>query len=483
MSSQPVRNDQHGPAAAPHAAPRSEDPSRASGFATGSKQELEAILDSLVEGIVTVDEEGAITGINRAACEILETDKREALAANCCGLLGRQLCQRAVAIRESIRQHRPIRDVQLEVQTASGRRKVMTFQTNVLRGPDGQDRGSVIVFRDVTELVDLREDLARRYRLHNIVGKSKPMQEVFRLIEEVADSDATVLIQGESGTGKELVARAIHHLGPRAAAPFVAVNCSALAEGVLESELFGHVEGAFTGATRAKRGRFEAAAAGTIFLDEIGDLSPTIQVKLLRVLQERTIERVGDERPIAVDIRVIAATHRPLADMVAARSFRQDLYCRLRVVPIELPPLRQRRADLPLLAQHFVDRFRQETARPIEALSHESLGLLLDYAWPGNVRELENAIEYAFVKARSGQIQPEHLPPELRSRPVTSDSLGHTAAEIGSEIGAEDLRQALSACAWNVAKAARRLRMSRTTLYKRMAELDLKRPAEPEQQD
>ncbi len=453
-----------------------------------TKDDLEAILDSLAEGIVTLDDQRRILGINRAACEILGVEKGQALDANCCDLMGKQLCESAAAVRDSILHGRPLRDFQAPVQTRSGRKKVLEFQTNTLRGPRDHPRGSVLVLRDVTELATLKEDLARRYRLHNIVGKSKPMQEVFRLIEEVADAEATVLVEGESGTGKELVARAIHHLSPRANGPLVAVNCSALAEGVLESELFGHVAGAFTGALGDKRGRFEAAAGGTIFLDEIGDLSAALQVKLLRVLQERTIERVGEETPIPVDIRVIAATHRPLADMVAQKRFRQDLYYRLRVVPIALPPLRQRRDDLPLLAQHFVERFREETGRPIEALSPEALAFILDYPWPGNVRELENAVEYAFVKARRGLIGPGHLPPEIRQfalgdhRPAAPTEPGPTesgprpARAQRPVAGVAAVREALEATGWNVARAARRLRVSRTTLYKRISELGIRRP-------
>ena len=442
--------------------------------------DYEAILDSLVEGIVALDGEGSIIGINRAACEILEIRKDEAAGANCCDLLGKQFCHRAGAVRESIQQRRPLRDVQVEVQTRSGRRKALTFQT-LLLDDENQHRGSALLFRDVTELVNLREDLVRRYRLHNVVGKSKAMQDVFRLIEEVADSDATVLIQGESGTGKELVAHAVHYLSPRASKPLVAVNCSALAEGVLESELFGHVAGAFTGATRDKRGRFEAAAGGTVFLDEIGDLSAAIQVKLLRVLQQRVVERVGGEESIPIDIRVMAATHRPLAEMVAAGTFRHDLYYRLHVVPIHLPPLRNRRDDVPLLAQHFVERFREDTGRPIEGLTPEAMTLLLDYHWPGNVRELENAIEYAFVKVRQGSIAPEHLPPELKTAATTPAELeGALSCESSMlpSLGDSELRQALNETGWNIARAARRLRISRTTLYKRIAELGLTRPHE-----
>ena len=445
--------------------------------------ELQAILDSVAEGIVTLDQDGRVMEINQAACEILEVRRPEVTQTKCCALFGEQFCNAAAEIRESVSRGKPVDNVQARLRTTSGVNKMLSFRSKVLPGGRDSRRSSVLAFRDVTELVALRDDLSRRYRLHNIVGKSKPMQEIFRLIDEVADSDASVLIEGESGTGKELVARAIHHLGPRANGPFTAVNCSALAEGVLESELFGHVEGAFTGATRDKRGRFEIADRGTIFLDEIGDLAPAIQVKLLRVLQDRTIERVGSHEPTAVDIRVVAATHRPLAAMVADGKFRQDLYYRLRVVPIHLPPLRQRRDDLPLLAQHFVERFREETGRPIEGLSPDALTLLLDYPWPGNVRELENAIEYAFVKARSGQILPGHLPPELRSSPVASIAaraaeaapFTSAAVEDGAD-GPERLHRVLQETDWNVAKAARRLGISRTTLYARMRQHGLARP-------
>ena len=451
---------------------------------TLTKTDLEAILDGLAEGIVALDDEGSIIGINLAACQILEIGKPDAMHTNCCELLGNQLCKRATAVRESILSRRPIDDVQVQVQTRSGRKKVLQFETRLLADTGKSTDGSVVLFRDVSELAALKEDLARRYRLHNIVGKSKPIQEVFRLIEEVADSDATVLIEGESGTGKELVARAIHHLGPRSDGAFVPVNCSALAEGVLESELFGHVKGAFTGAVYDKRGRFEAAEGGTIFLDEIGDTAPSIQVKLLRVLQERTIERVGSEESTPVDLRVIAATNRPLTDMIAEGSFRQDLFYRLRVVPIRLPALRERRDDIPLLAQHFVEKFRDETSQPIEGLSPEALTVLLDHTWPGNVRELENAVEYAFVKARSGQIGPGHLPPEIgtsgRNAVPAPKAAGLFAAaqSCSQEPDAADIAEVLSDTDWNVAKAARRLSLSRTTLYKRMAELGISRPVD-----
>ena len=442
-----------------------------------------AILDSLDEGVITLDDAGTVIWVNRAACEILEVERDEAIRRGCPCLLGDDLCDPASALRRSIADGRPLCGIELDFRTESGHRKVLSIRTSEFRDEHSATHGGLVVFHDMTELVRLRRDLEQRYDLHNMVGKSKAMQEIFRLVEEVADSDATVLIEGETGTGKELVARAIHHLGPRSEGPFVAVNCSALSEGLLESELFGHVRGAFTGALRDKEGRFETAAGGTIFLDEIGEMSPTIQVKLLRVLQDHTIERVGGEKPVAIDIRVMTATNSPLTELVGSGKFREDLYYRLHVVPVQLPPLRERRDDIPLLAQHFVEKFRDETARPIEGVDEEALAVMLDHRWPGNVREVENAIEYAFVKARSGTIGVAHLPPELSSarsheaHAVATPQVRQHGSD-GAKLDREQVRHALMTTGWNVAKAARRLHVSRTTLYKSMGKFQLSAPTE-----
>lgn len=448
-----------------------------------TKCDLQAILDSLSEGIVTLDDEGTVIDINRAACEILEIMKDEALREGCPCILGDDLCAPGSELRNSIQERRSIREYEVSISTPSGKRKTIALRTEVLREDNRYPRGGVVIFRDVSEVAALRRDLGERYRLHNLVGKSKQMQNVFALLEEVADSDATVLIEGESGTGKELIARACHYLSPRGTGPFVAVNCSALSESLLESELFGHVRGAFTGAFRDKVGRFEAANGGSIFLDEIGEISPAIQVKLLRVLQEHAIERVGQEKSTPVDIRVLAATNRPLYNLVAAGEFRQDVYYRLRVVPVRLPPLRERRDDIPLLSQHFVERFREKTGRPIEGLDESALALLLDYAWPGNVRELENAIEYAFVKARRGLIRDIHLPPELYQVAAAVKPIPETASPQPprrtrrADLTPELLRQALERTGWNIAKTARKLNTTRNTVYQRMADFGLQTPA------
>ncbi len=441
---------------------------------------FQAILDSLDEGVVTLSDAGNVVGINRAACEILEVDRSDALERGCLYLMGEEVCAQGSVVRQSIADRKPIQHLEADVHTRSGQQKVLDVRTRILRDDAGSAHGGLILFRDVSELVQLRRDLQQRYRLHNVIGKSKAMREVFTLVEQVADADATVLIEGETGTGKELVARAIHHLSPRAAGPFVAINCSALPESLLESELFGHVKGAFTGATRDKIGRFEAAAGGTIFLDEIGDVSHAIQVKLLRVLQERTIERVGAETSTPVDIRVISATNHPLAELVQRGSFRQDLLYRLRVVPIQLPPLRARRADILLLAQHFIEHFRSTTGWQIDGLDAKASTLLVDHTWPGNVRELENAIEYAFVKARQGAIGRTHLPPEITEQ-VTAIALHpHAAGTPGpskrERLSRESVSKELTETGWNISKAARRLGVSRTTLYKRITEYGLTEP-------
>ena len=281
---------------------------------------------------------------------------------------------------------------------------------------DGTTLGVALILGDVTEVTTLLQERSRRYGLGRLVGKDPKMRELYQLITDVADSEASVLIRGQSGTGKELVARAIHENGGRAGGPFVQVNCSALSESLLESELFGHVVGAYTGATRDRRGRFEEADGGTIFLDEIGDISPVVQVKLLRVLQERTIERVGDNRPIPIDVRVISATNRDLETLLATGRLREDFFYRIKVVALTIPPLKDRREDIPLLVSHFLERLaRREGRSQPPAVSGRAMKLLMDHAWPGNVRELENALEHALVLCRGKTIQPDHLPVELEA--------------------------------------------------------------------
>jgi transcriptional regulator with PAS, ATPase and Fis domain len=299
------------------------------------------------------------------------------------------------------------------------------------------------------------------------------MQEIFALIDQVASTESTVLIQGESGTGKELIADAIHRSSRRADGPFVKVNCSALSEGLLESELFGHVKGTFTGAHQDRKGRFEMAEGGTLLLDEIGDLSETIQVKLLRVLQEREIERVGDSRTRPVDVRILAATHRPLRRLVEERRFRQDLFYRLNVIPLRVPPLRERREDVPPLAARFLEELRGTTGRSVDRISPDALRVLMDHRWPGNVRELRNAVEHAMVKCRGTTMMVEDLPRELIEESAGVTRIAKAKGGDARAMERERVRVALEEAGWNRTRAAERLGIDRSTLWRKMRRLGI----------
>ena len=314
------------------------------------------------------------------------------------------------------------------------------------------------MIRDETRLQNLEKSLKERTQFHNLVGKNRKMQEIYSLIDNLADLRTTVLITGESGTGKELVAEALHYLGSFSGSPFVKVNCSALAENLLESELFGHVKGAFSGAVKDRIGRFQIADGGTLFLDEIGEISPRMQLALLRVLQEKMFERVGDASPIKVDVRIVAATNRNLMNDVLSERFRRDLYYRLKVIELGLPPLRERRDDMPLLLKHFIDQLNRQYKRNITGVSNRVKDMFFRYEWPGNVRELKNVLEHAFILCRQKTIEAMHLPSEF---------CGPTTLTKGE---AERLKilATLDNSHWNKTKAAEILGMSRQSLYRKM---------------
>ncbi len=340
----------------------------------------------------------------------------------------------------------------------------------ILNQTAGAIRRSVIHEEEIREL---RTRIEHTAEYSGIIGKDPQMQNIYRLIEDIAPTDATVLIQGESGTGKELVARAIHRQSLRKNRPFIVINCSAYPATLLESELFGHEKGAFTGAIRQKTGRFEQADGGTVFLDEIGEIAPSAQIKLLRILQSQKFERVGGEETLSVDVRILAATNKDLLREVTQGSFREDLFYRLNVIPIQLPPLKKRRNDIPLLARHFLRRFAAEQNKEIQDFSSEAMRLLLDYAWPGNVRELENSIEHTAVLAKRSNVEISDLPSAIREAalPISSESAG-TIFENEKKL----LQEVLEECDWNKKKAASQLGISRSTLYEKLKKYQIMKP-------
>lgn len=340
----------------------------------------------------------------------------------------------------------------------------MVVASSPLKEKNGSFTGAVLTIRDITRLRKLENELQERERFQKMIGKSRKIQEIYSLIENLANLETTVLIRGESGTGKEMVAKAIHNVGIRTLKPFVTVNCSALAENLLESELFGHVKGAFTGAISDKIGRFQRADGGTILLDEIADISSMIQLKLLRVLQEKEIEQVGESAPQKVDVRIIASTNSDLKDKVKQGIFREDLYYRLKVMEIILPALRERLEDLPLLIKHFCSQFNLRYHREIQGVSDQVLKYFMRYPWPGNIRELEHAIEHAYVLCRERTIRNGHIPQEIRKYGLAHKPL----RKLSREDEREHILKMLKQTDWNKAKAARLLGIDRKTLYRKI---------------
>jgi two-component system response regulator HydG len=373
------------------------------------------------------------------------------------------------ALEETVKTKKAVKEYGIACRHQDRPRQVMSLTSSPLMKGDNEFMGAVLVVRDVTRLADLERELKERHKFQNLIGKSGKMQEIYRLLEDLAGTETTVLITGESGTGKELVAEALHYGGNRSAGPLVKVNCSALAESLLETELFGHVKGAFTDAVKDKVGRFQMASGGSILLDEIGDISPRIQLKLLRVLEEKVFERVGDSTPVKVDVRVIAATHQDLAEKVRLGEFRQDLYYRLKVIDIPLPSLRERRDDIPLLSDHFCNLFNKRDNKNIVGMSDEVRKLFMHYPWPGNIRELEHAIEHAFILCHGPTITVDHLPAEIKNY---TKNLGIPLEKIPAN-GRDVIVQALEKTGWNKARAARMLGVSRQTIYRKIQELGI----------
>ncbi len=448
------------------------------------KQMMGPLTNSLVDGVFTLDSNGEITSWSDAMERTTGFSADEAIGqtckllnfSKCPGISGPQDSKRCIflqgkesGVMECFLRHKQGHDVSVIKNTIS------------VKDENGKVLGILEAITDLTEIEKAKDQiqeaelrLGEIHKLDNIIGKSQGMHQVFTSIRAAAASDVTVLVQGESGTGKELVAGAIHYNSNRAKNPFVIVNCSALSESLLESELFGHIKGSFTGAINNRIGRLEEADTGTIFLDEIGELSPLIQVKLLRALQEKEIERIGESKKRKLDIRILTATHKNLYQLVKDGLFREDLYYRLKVFPVNIPPLRDRKVDIPLLINHFIAEQNKKTGKQLENISPGAMHMLMDYSWPGNVRELEHAIEHIFVLCNSKTATPVHLPIEIREynrEPVATNPVPQQDIESFSPkapLTKNLLVEKLYSCGWNKAKTARALGVSRTAVWKRM---------------
>lgn len=432
------------------------------------RSNLEAIFRSVKDAIITVDKDLVVLEINEAAQKICGFNRNSigkvfsSLNDNCKGK-----CFEALV--ETVDTKKQAEFSNIECQLKDRREQVVALSTSPLLNSQGVFSGAVLVVKDETRLTDLERELNERQQFHRIIGKSDKMQEVYSLIELLSDVETTVMITGESGTGKELVAEALHYKGSRGRNSMVKVNCSALSENLLESELFGHVRGSFTGAIKDKIGRFQIADGGTIFLDEIADISPKIQIELLRVLQEKEFERVGDSTTIKVDVRVVAASNQDLSEKVRAGEFREDLYYRLNVMRITLPPLRDRRDDIPLLISHFIKKFNNKFNKNITSVSTDVEKIFMEYLWPGNIRELEHALEHAFILCRQSTVTIDHLPPELQSFEVAESSLTGDGDIDDPQI----IIDALDKSAWNKTKAASLLGISRRSIYRKIKEYSI----------
>ena len=436
--------------------------------------EHDIILDSIADGVFTVDREWKITSFNRAAEEITGTPREKAVGRRCCEVFRASICESECALRETLETGKPIVNRVVYIINAEGNQVPISISTTAFR-EKGHTIGGVETFRDLSLVEELRKEVERRYTFADIISRNHRMQQLFELLPKAADSDATVLIEGETGTGKELFARAVHSLSPRSEKRFVTVNCGAMPDTLLESELFGYKAGAFTGAQKDKPGRFDVAEGGTIFLDEIGDVSPALQVRLLRVLQEKTFEPLGANEPREADVRIVAATNKSLADLVAQGTFRQDLYYRVNVLRMLLPPLRERREDIPLLVEHFVDRFNRLRAKDIHGVSSDAAAVLTRHDYPGNVRELEHIVEHAFVLCPGGLIESEHLPDNLR--PATGSRAGPARAiETLQEVEKRLIVEALERNQWNRDAAAVELGLHRSTLFRKIRSLGIELP-------
>jgi len=436
-----------------------------------SPEHFEAVIHSISDGVFTVDQDWHITCFNRAAEEITGIPRSEAMGQKCYEVFKSNICGGACAIKYTIETGRPVINLMVYITDRRGSQLPVSISTALFRNRKGELIGGVETFRDLRQVEELRKEIEESYSFEGIISKNKKIRDILGILPTIAVSESTVLVTGETGTGKELFAHALHNLSGRSGKPFIVVNCGGFPETLIESELFGYEAGAFTGATKSKPGRFRLAEGGTLFLDEIGDLPPLLQVKLLRVLQEKTYEPLGGIQTLKADVRIVAATNRNLEAIVAAGSLRQDLYYRINVIKLEIPPLRDRMEDIPLLIDHFIGHFSTLHNKDISGISPHALSILMSYDYPGNVRELDNIIEHGCVLCPGNIIRAEHLPVSIC--PPTENL--ETASSL-KEVEKQFIISILKKNDWNRLAAAKELKIHKTTLFRKIKRLGIKLP-------
>lgn len=444
------------------------------------ENQTEIILNSIADGVFTVDPEWRITSFNRAAEKITGIRKKDALGRHCWEVFRASICEKSCALRKTLETGQQVIDQSIFIVSSEGERLSISISTAILEDSQGNLIGGVETFRDLSLVETLRKELSGRHSFQDIISKDKKMERLFGMLEQVSESDATVLIEGESGTGKELFAKAIHSLSPRKNGPIVTINCGALPDNLLESELFGYKAGAFTDAKKDKPGRLALAKGGTLFLDEIGDLSPALQIRLLRVLQEKTYEPLGSTKTETADVRIVTATNRNLEALVKEGTFREDLFYRINVVRLLLPPLKHRKCDIPLLIEHFIKKYNHLNGKEIQNVTPDVLHIIMSHHFPGNIRELENIIEYATVVCKNHQISIEHLPVYLQQDPGQMEKI-EAKPEMKKgpswqSVEKQYLKDALARNNWNRKATAADLQIHPSTLWRKMKQLKLDIP-------
>ena len=438
-----------------------------------SDDAMRIILDSISDGVFTVDHNWNITSFNQAAEKITGVSRDEAIGKQCCEVFRSNMCETDCALYRTMSKGRPFIDTSTYIVNAEQKRIPVIVSTALLKDSYGKIIGGVETFRDMTLVEELRHELNSQHQLGDMVSHNKKMQDIFAILPQIAETDSNVLIQGETGTGKELMARAIHDLSPRCENPFIAINCGALPDSLLESELFGYKKGAFTGAVRDRAGRFAQAKGGTILLDEIGSTSPAFQVRLLRILQEQKFTPLGKDQPEQADVRVIAATNKDLDKLVDEGSFRQDLFYRINVMRIQLPPLRERKEDIPILVDHFINHLNKTRGKHISGISQEALTLLMSHDYPGNIRELENIIEHAFVLCSTERIKVSSLPENIRPTQTSSQQSMYSTIQT---VERQTIFETLKKHNFNRLAAAKELGIHKSTLFRKIKKLRLELP-------